>query len=93
MRQVLQNYRTGEARVDGVPAPALRSEAVLVSNHHVVWKQGALKMFMWMSGGRAKKCIRAKTSVEASFPYIPSLHLAANDFISFPILASDPYTC
>jgi hypothetical protein len=30
MRQVLQNYRTGEVWVEEVPAPALRSGAVLV---------------------------------------------------------------
>jgi hypothetical protein len=32
MRQVLQNYRTGEIKVDEVPAPALRNGAVLVAN-------------------------------------------------------------
>jgi polar amino acid transport system substrate-binding protein len=40
MRQVLQNYRTGEVKVDDVPAPALRSGAVLVANRYSLISAG-----------------------------------------------------
>jgi predicted dehydrogenase/threonine dehydrogenase-like Zn-dependent dehydrogenase len=44
MRQVLQNYRTGEVRVDEVPAPALRSGAVLVANRYSLISAGTERM-------------------------------------------------
>jgi threonine dehydrogenase-like Zn-dependent dehydrogenase len=44
MRQVLQNYRTGEVRVDDVPAPALRSGAVLVANRYSLISAGTERM-------------------------------------------------
>jgi threonine dehydrogenase-like Zn-dependent dehydrogenase len=44
MRQVLQNYRTGEVRVDEVPAPALRSGAVLVTNRYSLISAGTERM-------------------------------------------------
>ena len=44
MRQVLQNYRTGEVCVDEVPAPALRSGAVLVANRYSLISAGTERM-------------------------------------------------
>lgn len=44
MRQVLQNYRTGEVKVDAVPAPALRSGAVLVANRYSLISAGTERM-------------------------------------------------
>jgi threonine dehydrogenase-like Zn-dependent dehydrogenase len=44
MRQVLQNYRTGEVRVDEVPAPALRSGSVLVANRYSLISAGTERM-------------------------------------------------
>ncbi len=44
MRQVLQNYRTGEVRVDDVPAPAVRSGAVLVANRCSLISAGTERM-------------------------------------------------
>ncbi len=44
MRQVLQNYRTGEIKVEEVPAPALRSGAVLVANRYSLISVGTERM-------------------------------------------------
>jgi len=44
MRQVLQNYRTGEVWVEEVPAPALRSGAVLVANRFSLISAGTERM-------------------------------------------------
>ena len=44
MRQVLQNYRTGEVRVDEVPVPALRGGAVLVANRYSLISAGTERM-------------------------------------------------
>ncbi|OYT68457.1 MAG: oxidoreductase, partial [Armatimonadetes bacterium CP1_7O] len=44
MRQVLQNYRTGEVRVEAVPAPALRMGAVLVANRYSLISAGTERM-------------------------------------------------
>jgi polar amino acid transport system substrate-binding protein len=44
MRQVLQNYRTGEIKVDEVPAPALRNGAVLVANRYSLISAGTERM-------------------------------------------------
>jgi predicted dehydrogenase/threonine dehydrogenase-like Zn-dependent dehydrogenase len=44
MRQVLQNYRTGEVRVEDVPAPALRGGTVLVANRYSLISAGTERM-------------------------------------------------
>ncbi|MGQ9882327.1 MAG: bi-domain-containing oxidoreductase [Armatimonadota bacterium] len=44
MKQVLQNYRSGEIRVEEVPAPALRSGAVLVANRYSLISAGTERM-------------------------------------------------
>ena len=44
MRQVLQNYRTGEVKVEDVPTPALRSGAVLVANRYSLISAGTERM-------------------------------------------------
>lgn len=44
MKQVLQNYRTGEVRVEEVPVPSLRSGAVLVANRFSLISAGTERM-------------------------------------------------
>ncbi|MFQ3611864.1 MAG: bi-domain-containing oxidoreductase [Fimbriimonadales bacterium] len=44
MKQVLQNYRTGEVRVEEVPAPSVRSGAVLVANRFSLISAGTERM-------------------------------------------------
>lgn len=44
MKQVLQNYRSGEIRVEEVPAPALRSGSVLVANRYSLISAGTERM-------------------------------------------------
>ncbi len=44
MKQVLQNYRTGEVRVEEVPAPSLRPGAVLVANRCSLISAGTERM-------------------------------------------------
>lgn len=44
MKQVLQNYRTGEIRVEDVPAPAVRSGTVLVANRYSLISAGTERM-------------------------------------------------
>lgn len=46
MKQVVQNYRTGELRVADVPAPVLRPEGVLVRNSRSIVSVGTEKLMM-----------------------------------------------
>ncbi len=40
MRQLLQNHRTGELRVEEIPAPALQPGRVIVRNHYSLVRAG-----------------------------------------------------
>lgn len=71
MRQVLQNYRTGEVRVDEVPAPALRSGAVLVANRYSLISAGTERMKVETGRmsllGKARSCrTRLKSAEDAA---------------------------
>ena len=40
MRQLLQNYKTGELQVVEVPAPALKPGGIIVKNHYSLVSAG-----------------------------------------------------
>lgn len=40
MKQLLQNYKTGELKVEEVPVPVLKPRGVLVKNHYSVVSAG-----------------------------------------------------
>ena len=40
MKQLLQNYKTGELRLEEVPAPGIRPGGVLVKNHYSLVSAG-----------------------------------------------------
>ena len=46
MKQLLQNYRTGELRLEEVPAPALQPGGVVVRNHHSLVSVGTERATM-----------------------------------------------
>jgi len=43
MKQLLQNYKTGELKLEEVPAPALKPGGVLVKNHYSLVSAGTEK--------------------------------------------------
>ncbi len=43
MKQLLQNYKTGQLKLEEVPAPALKSGGVLVNNHYSLVSAGTEK--------------------------------------------------
>jgi len=40
MKQLLQNYKTGELKLEEAPAPALKPSGVLVKNHYSIVSAG-----------------------------------------------------
>jgi len=43
MKQLLQNYKTGELELEAVPVPALKRAGVLVKNHYSLVSAGTEK--------------------------------------------------
>jgi len=43
MKQLLQNYKTGELKLEDVPAPVLKPGGVLVKNHYSLVSAGTEK--------------------------------------------------
>lgn len=62
MKQVIQNFKTGELKVDDVPPPILKSGGVLVQNHYSVISAGTEKSTV--SVGQASLLGKAKQKPE-----------------------------
>jgi len=46
MKQVLQNYKTGELKLEDVPAPALKPGGIIVKNHYSL---SSVALWSWKS--------------------------------------------